>query len=129
MTKEEILVAKPYMVRRYLNSIGVSDHRFDPNTHYHSARLRQMAKDIPLQIVEPDPTDPTAKPKTYEFYKDLADQLDSLHVQFHHHGTGRIVVFTDEEVIQYAHDLAAGTHQVVGGKVVLKSVQQITSQL
>lgn len=120
MTKDEILAAPPHMVHRHINSLGVINHRFEPNIHYHSAWCRKMAKESPDYVVEHDPLDPSAEPKRYERYSDIADHLDSLHQQFHEHGNGRIVVFTDEEVIQHALNLAEGTHKVENGKVVPK---------
>lgn len=104
----------------FLNSHGVADHRFDAVTHYHSARLRQMAKDSPQKIVEPDPSDPKAPVKEYELWTDIADHLDSLHRQFHGGHGGRIVVLSDEEKRQMALDLHDGKAMARGGEVVPK---------
>lgn len=121
MDKDQIEAAKPHEIRQYLNKLEIRDHRFDKHTHYHSSRLRVMAKKAPLHIVEHDPLDPKAEPKTYEFFTNIADQLDDYHGKQHEHGHGRIVVLTDEEVRTMALSLAAGTHGVYQGQVLSKT--------
>jgi hypothetical protein len=103
---------------------SVRPHYFEYNTHYHSERLRKMAKETPLMVKEINTLSPTDKPMEYEFYKDLADQLDSLHQQFHHRGTGRVVVHTEDELRTMALALHDGTHKVLGGKVVPNAQQE-----
>jgi len=98
----------------YLNVHGLQDHYFERNTHYHSARLRELAakgcpncghietfegiEPVAKVTTHPDGSRTAEQPKkTYSLHADVADHLDSLHQQFHKRGTGRIVVLTDDE--------------------------------
>jgi hypothetical protein len=121
MNRDEIHAATEHELRKHLvENLGVHDHHFEKNIHYHSARLRQMAKDTPLEIVDPDPLDPKAEPQRYEFFSDVADHLDSLHAQFHEHGHGRIVVWDHEKLKQVLLDHAEGKLCVHGHRLVPK---------
>lgn len=94
--RKELQSCPDHHLSIFLNAREIADHWFDADTHYHSAKLRELSKTSPMQIVDGE--------NKYELFSDVADHLDSLH-RVLHKGGGRIVCRTTDEKRQMALDI------------------------
>ncbi len=122
-TKEAIESASHHELSQHLLENQVRPHYWEPKLHYHSARLRDLAKNSPMMVTEYNTLSPSDPPMSYEFYTDLANQLDSLYQDSQgQHGRGRIVTHSEDSMREMALKLHSGTHEAIGGVVRVKQI-------